>query len=142
MSSKKAMDLTYTCEVLEYISRITHNKMKDLINQLGEDGISHIYNSAESYHCDSLEYSGAEIIEQFEIVDGTYEKSDKVQTRSIGLSLGYMITRLTGVENYVSKLMEVGTSWWMDELDNYESDLWYCSPEFHRDCYNLGYIGD
>ena len=134
-------DTTYTCQILEQISRMSKNTMKDTIGYIGLDGIQHIYEVADVYHCDSPEYSGDFLIDKFGVKDGTYTKSDKVSPQTIGRSLGLMVLELVKDESEIPKMIyDIGTSWWMNELDNYESDLYYQNETYHRECWYAGRI--
>jgi len=50
----KDNDLFFTCSLIEYISRKTKNKRADIVNALGKETISKIYELADIYHSDNI----------------------------------------------------------------------------------------
>ena len=57
-------NLLFTCGLIDYISRKTKNKRADVVNQLGEDRISKIYDLADVYHCDNIDSVSETFIEE------------------------------------------------------------------------------
>ena len=53
--SQKDNDLFFACSLIEYISRKTTNIRADVVNKLGKDRISKIYDLADVYHCDNID---------------------------------------------------------------------------------------
>ena len=51
---KNNNSLFYTCSLVEFISRQTKNKRKDVIEYLGED-LERIYNYEDVFHCEPIE---------------------------------------------------------------------------------------
>ena len=52
---KKCNDLFYTCSLIEYISRKTHNHPAAVANALGKERIAKIYDLADIYHSDNID---------------------------------------------------------------------------------------
>ncbi|MGL5575136.1 MAG: hypothetical protein ACRDCW_06255 [Sarcina sp.] len=134
-------DTTYTCQLLEQVSRMSNNNMRFVIETIGLDGVEHIYKLADVYHCDSPEYSGDFIIEKYKIPMGSYIKSNHVPVTTIGRSLGTLVLELIeNKEEIPSKIHEVLGSWWMPHIDNYNSSLYYETPSYQAACYRAGEI--
>lgn len=66
---QKDNDLFYTCSLMEYIARITHNKVCDIVNALGKDRIAKIYDLADVYHSDDIERVSEDFIQSAQIED-------------------------------------------------------------------------
>ena len=52
---KKCNNLFYTCSLIEYISRKTHNHPAAVANALGKERIAKIYDLADIYHSDNID---------------------------------------------------------------------------------------
>lgn len=44
-------DLFYVCTMIEYVSRHTHNKCKDIVAKIPDDELEHQLKVAEINHC-------------------------------------------------------------------------------------------
>ena len=71
--SQKDNDLFFTCSLIEYISRKTKNIRADVVNTLGKDRISKIYDLADVYHCDNIDSVSDYFIEEANIGSGEYD---------------------------------------------------------------------
>ena len=52
---QKANDLFFTCSLIEYIGRKTHNKRNVIVNTLGRKELEGIYDLADIYHSDNID---------------------------------------------------------------------------------------
>lgn len=66
-------DLFYVCTMIEYVSRRTHNKCKDIVAKIPDDELEHQLKVAEINHCLPFEQVSDEWIEQFGINNGTFD---------------------------------------------------------------------
>ena len=66
-------DLFYVCTMIEYVSRRTHNKCKDIVAKISDDELEHQLKVAEINHCLPFEQVSDEWIEQFGINNGTFD---------------------------------------------------------------------
>ena len=71
--SQKDNDLFFTCSLIEYISRKTKNIRADVVNALGKNRISKIYDLADVYHCDNIDSVSDNFIDEANIVSGEYD---------------------------------------------------------------------
>lgn len=53
--SQKDNALFFTCALIDYIARKTKNTRADVVNRLGKEQISKIFELADIYHCDNPE---------------------------------------------------------------------------------------
>ena len=66
-------NLFFTCGLIDYISRKTKNKRVDVVNQLGEERISKIYDLADVYHSDNIDSVSESFIADANIVFGEFD---------------------------------------------------------------------
>ena len=60
--AKADNDLFYTCSLIEYIARKTKNLRSDVVAKLGRDRLDRIYNLADVYHCDNIDWVSDDFI--------------------------------------------------------------------------------
>ena len=70
---KKCNDLFYTCSLIEYISRKTHNHPAAVANALGKERIAKIYDLADIYHSDNIDRVSDDFIAECGIREGSYD---------------------------------------------------------------------
>ena len=66
-------DLFYVCTMIEYVSRKTNNKSKDVVVRISDKALAHQLKVAGINHCLSFEQVADEWIEEFEIPKGNYD---------------------------------------------------------------------
>jgi len=145
MSKEEKNDLFYVCSLIEYIARITKNRISDIVKKLGKDELKRQLDLAEINHCLSFEQVSDELIEEFDITTGTYdfigECMYKVPSHlAIGKDYERLIEDVKKEEDLVDTLYNVMTSFITDELSNYNSSLYYSSREYLKACYKAGEI--
>ena len=70
---QKENDLFFTCSLIEYIARKTHNTKKYVVEKLGYEKIKKIYDLADVYHSENIEKISDEFIKDCKIENGCYE---------------------------------------------------------------------
>ena len=143
--SEKNNDLFYTCSLIEYIARCTKNTKKYIVEKLGRDKISKIYDLASVYHCENIEKVADEFILECNIENGNYDHiSNCMYDVPSYFDIGKVYKRLIIMvsdkdENkYVDSLIEVMSSWIMEKFDNYNSSMYYENPSYIYACYEEG----
>lgn len=136
--------LFYTCSLVEYIGRITHNERSVIIDLLGED-LERIYKFQDVFHCESIEKVADDFIQRAKISEGQF---DNVGTCKYTVpnywDIGDVFSRL--VEDCFSGMNDVAgiraafSSWIAPKILNYNSDLFYQSREYLAECYKAGEI--
>ena len=116
-------DLFYVCTMIEYVSRHTHNKCKDIVAKIPDDELEHQLKVAEINHCLPFE-----------------------QVPSV-TSIGRVYQRLIisvnkDNEDIVKTIKKVYGSFISDEIENYNSSLYYSNPDYIRCSYEAGKILD
>lgn len=144
--SQKENDLFYTCSLIEYISRKTKNTKKVIVEKLKKENIEKIYELADVYHCENIEKIANEFIEKANIKLGTYDnisecKYDVPTYWDIGKVYKRLIIMVNKDESkYVETLIEVLSSWIIEKIDNYNSNMYYENPGYIYECYKSGKI--
>ena len=143
----KLNDVFYVCSLIEYIARKTNNTKKYIVNKLGKDTINKIYNLASIYHTENIEKISDELINQNNITNGNYNIFNIISNSNPPsyFDIGKVYERLVrdiskNEDEYVDKLIEVMSSWIIEKLDNYDSSLYYESPNYLYNCYICGKI--
>lgn len=143
--SAKNNDLFYTCSLIEYIARKTKNTKKYIVEKLGRDNISKIYDLASVYHCENIEKVADEFILECNIENGTYDHIsgclyDVPSYFDIGKVYKRLIIMVSNNDEskYVDSLIEVMSSWIMEKFDNYNSSMYYENPSYIYACYEEG----
>ena len=133
-------DLFFVCSFIEYIARTTHNTKEYIVNKIGKEKINKIYNLAEVYHCENIDKITDEIIAESNIENGNYDlkiHNDKPTFWEIGKVYQRLILMVCNYNKneFINTLYEVLTSWIIEKIDNYESSMYYETPEYIYECY-------
>lgn len=140
--SQKDNDLFFTCSLIEYISRKTKNIRADVVNALGKDRISKIYDLADVYHCDNIDSVSDNFIDEANIVSGEYDNvADCGYAVPSHWDIGKVYRRLIKMVaedekiEYVDALIEVYNSFISSKIDDYNSSVYYENPNYIFECY-------
>ena len=140
--SRKDNDLFYTCGLIEYISRKTKNARADVVNKLGKERIGKIYELADVYHCDNIDTVSDDFTADANIVTGEFDNvSDCGYAVPSHWDIGKVYKRLIKMvaedENMdvVDALIEVYNSFISPKIDDYNSSVYYESPNYLFECY-------
>ena len=143
---KEKNDIFFACSLIELIARKTNNKVKLVIEKLGQEKIKKIYKLADVYHSENIEKVSDELIEQAGIQKGDYDKISKCKYRiptywEIGKVYQRLIIMIDdNKESYIRNLNDVLSSWIIEKIDNYNSSLYYENPDYIYECYKEGKI--
>lgn len=145
--NEKINDLFYTCSLIEYIARKTKNTKKYVVDKLGKDKISKIYELASVYHSENIEKVAEEFIDSANIEVGSYDhvSNCKYNVPSY-FDIGKVYKRLivmvsnNNEDNYINALIEVLSSWIIEKIDNYNSSMYYENPSYIYACYEEGKV--
>lgn len=139
--SQKDNDLFFVCSLIEYIARKTKNTKKIVVEKLGKENITKIYNLAEVYHSENIEKVSDEFIEKCKIEEGSYDIVAECKYRvptfwELGRIYQRLIIMVNNNENqYIETLLEVLSSWIIPKIDNYNSSMYYENPSYIYECY-------
>jgi hypothetical protein len=147
LEMKNNSDLFYTCSLIEFIGRRQQLKRCDVVAYLGKDTITQIYRYADVFHCEPIEKTANDFIERCNIPMGSFDNvSDWRYMVPDYWTMGEVYERLiedvTGddLENIISYLMEVYSSWIDSAISNYNTDFYYQSRDYIYECYKAGEV--
>ena len=136
--------LFYTCSLVEYIGRKTHNERSLVVQLLGTD-LDRIYKFQDVFHCEPIEKVADDFIHRAKIPVGNF---DNIGTCKYTIpnywDIGDVFSRL--VEdcfpemNDIDGIHAVFCSWIAPKIMNYNSDLFYQSREYLAECFKAGEI--
>lgn len=144
MTSKEINDLFYICSLIEFIGRKTKNRRADIMKILGDNEIERQLNLADVNHCLSFEQVSDEIIEFFNIKDGSFDsvatcKYTVPSVQSIGKVYQRLIVdTIRNGESLSKKIIEVFNSFISDEISNFNSSVYYSNPDYLKHSYLQG----
>lgn len=134
--AKKENDLFFTCSLIEYIGRKTKNKRADVVNALGKDSVTKIYDLADIYHSDNIERVSDDFIEDAAITTGTF---DNISTAKYAVpshwDIGKVYKRLIlGIAkekhiNIIDALFAAYNSFVSDKIQDFNSSFYYDAPQ-------------
>lgn len=140
--SQKDNDLFFTCALIDYIARKTKNSRADVVNRLGKEQISKIFELAGIYHCDNPERVCDDFIESAHIETGSFDNiADCGYAVPSYWDIGKVYKRLIKMvaedkkTDVIDALFEVYNSFISPAIDDYNSSFYYENPLFIFECY-------
>ncbi len=140
MNNKELDDIFYVCSLIEYISRKTKNHRYDVIKYFSENDIKRQLRLAEVNHCLSFEQVSDELIEEYKIVDGSYDtvaecKYNVPSYLSIGRVYQMLVGSVIKNNNVEQTIIDVFSSFMSDEISDFNSSVYYSNPDYIRCSY-------
>ena len=141
---KNDNNLFYTCSLIEYLGRTTHNRRRDVVRFLQPD-IKRIYSHADVFHCEPIEKVADDFITRCNIPMGEYDNTLGVRYEipnywDIGEVFERLIEDVSDEEIKEETIAEVFSSWLAEKILDYNSDLYYQPREYIAGCYRAGEI--
>ena len=140
--SQKDNDLFFTCALIDYIARKTKNTRTDVVNRLGKEQISKIFELAVIYHCDNPDRVCDDFIESAHIETGSFDNiADCGYAVPSYWDIGKVYKRLIKMvaedkkTDVIDALFEVYNSFISPAIDDYNSSFYYENPLFIFECY-------
>ena len=140
--SQKDNALFFTCALIDYISRKTKNTRADVVNRLGKEQISKIFELAVIYHCDNPDRVCDDFIESAHIETGSFDNiADCGYAVPSYWDIGKVYKRLIKMvaedkkTDVIDALFEVYNSFISPAIDDYNSSFYYENPLFIFECY-------
>lgn len=125
-----------------FIARQTKNKQSDVVNALGKNRITKIYDLADIYHSDNIERVSRDFIDEANITPGNF---DNVAACRYSIptcwDIGKVYKRLIKMtaedekSSIVDALMKVYNSFISDKIDDYNSSVYYENSSYIFECY-------
>lgn len=143
MTDKRKDDIYYVCTMIEYVSRITDNKRKDVVKKLSKKDIEHQIKTAEVNHCLSYEQVADEWIEQYDIKKGNFDiiqncKYEIPSVNAIGRVYQQLVTETAEENEEAQAIIDVFSSFISDEISDFNSNVYYSNPDYLRCSYEEG----
>lgn len=136
---KNDNNLFFVCSLIEFIGREVKLKRSDVVKALGEDVIRRIYNFADVFHCEPIAKVADDFITMCNIKSGDYDNVRECKYEVPDYwTIGEVYERLIediGENDVIAALLEVYGSWISDAISNYNSDFFYQSRDYIRECY-------
>lgn len=139
--------LFYTCSLIEFIGRGQNLKRSELVKLLGGKTIARIYQYADVFHCEPIEKTAGDFIENCSIPTGNFDNVASCRyTVPDYWTIGEVYERLIedacgeDEDHVVEQLVEVYTSWIDDVLSDYNTDFYYQPRDYIYVCYKEGKI--
>lgn len=137
-------DLFFTCSLIEYIGREKKIKRSEVVQRLGKEKISHIYKRADILHCEPIAKTADTFSELCEMPNGNFDNVASCKyTVPDYWTIGKVYTRLiedVSSGDIIDTLCEVYNSKFSDAISNYNSDFFYQSREYIKECYKSNEI--
>lgn len=137
--NKNEPALFYTCSLIEFIGRKCRQKRSDLINILGEKIIDRIYRSEDVLHCEVIDAVADRYIELLSVPDGNFDNVSQCKYAVPDYwTIGAVYERLiedVSADITAKAIITIYTSWISDAISNYNTDFYYQSRDYIKECY-------
>lgn len=128
-------DVYYTASLIEYVGRKTKNHRSVIVRNLEIEGIQLLLDAAPENHCLPMEQVADELIEDYEIQNGSFDSVGECkyavpsETR-IGKIYARLVLNISDSEDeYAEKLFEVFTSSLSDAVSDFNSSLFFAPAD-------------
>lgn len=142
---RRENDLFFACSVIEHIGRETKNRRADVVRGLGKQEIARLIDLADVLHCEPIEKTTADLIKRRNIAQGDFDNAAQCKYNvptcfDIGKVYKRLIINVADEQNIPlpDALTQVYTSWISNAIDNYNSSLYYESPQYLFASYKAG----
>lgn len=139
--------LFFTCSLIDYIARKTVNTRCTVVDALGKNRITRIYELADVYHSDNIDRVSDDFIEEAGISIGAFDNVGNCQYAipshwDIGKVYKRLIKQVANEKgiDMIDALMAVYHSFISPKIDDYNSSLYYENPSYIFDCFMQGKV--
>lgn len=128
-------DVYYTASLIEYVGRKTKNHRSVIVRNLEIEGIQLLLDAAPENHCLPMEQVADELIEDYEIQNGSFDSVGECkyavpsETRIGKIYARLVINISKSEEEYAEKLFEVFTSSLSDAVSDFNSSLFFAPAD-------------
>jgi len=142
---KNANNLFFLCSLIEYIGRKTKNHRNVIVNAIGKKDLQHIFDLADVYHSENIDKLAFEFTEKHHIENGIFDNMGNAKYSipthwDIGKVYKRLIIDVSKKENkpVIDTLSEVYNSWLSRKIEDFNSSVYYESPEYLFQSYLMG----
>jgi len=143
---ENANNLFFLCSLIEYIGRKTKNHRNVIVNSIGKDNLQRIFDLADVYHCENMDKLVFEFTEKHNIKDGIFDNVANAKYSipthwDIGKVYKRLIIAISKKEDkpLIDALSDVYNSWLSRKIEDFNSSVYYESPEYLFQSYLAGY---
>ena len=134
---KDSNNLFFLCSLIEYIGRKTKNHRSVIVNSLGKEKLQHIFDLADVYHCENMDKVAFDLIKKHKIEERTFDNiaiaKYAIPTHwDIGKVYKRLIIDISTNQNkaLIDSLIEAYNSWLSRKIEDFNSSIYYESPEY------------
>ena len=134
---ENANNLFFLCSLIEYIGRKTKNHRNVVVNSIGKDDLQRIFDLADIYHSENMDKLAFEFTEKHHIENGTFDNVAKAEYSipthwDIGKVYKRLIIDISKKENkpLIEALSDVYNSWLSRKIEDFNSSVYYESPQY------------
>ena len=142
---KNSNHLFFLCSLIEYIGRKTKNHRSVVVNALGKEKLQHIFELADVYHCENMDKLTFDLIKKHKIEERVFDNIASAQYAipthwDIGKVYKRLIIDVSNKQNkaLIDALIEVYGSWLSRKIEDFNSSVYYESPEYLYASYVAG----
>jgi len=142
---KNANNLFFLCSLIEYIGRKTKNHRNVVTNAISKTNLQHIFDLSDVYHCENMDKLTFELIEKYNIEMGYFDNIAKAKYAipthwDIGKVYKRLIIDVSKHNNksLIDTLLEVYNSWLSRHIEDFNSSIYYESPQYLFQSYLTG----
>ena len=142
---KNVNNLFFLCSLIEYIGRKTKNHRNVVVNAIGKAGLQHIFDLADVYHSENMDKLAFEFTEKYNIENGIFDNAGNAKYSipthwDIGKVYKRLIIDINKKEEkpLIDALSEVYNSWLSRKIEDFNSSVYYESPEYLFQSYLKG----
>jgi hypothetical protein len=142
---KNTNNLFFLCSLIEYIGRKTKNHRNVVVNAIGKDDLQHILDLADVYHSENMDKLAFEFIQKHNIEGGIFDNVENAKYSipthwDIGKVYKRLIINVSKKEkkSLIDILPEVYNSWLSRKIEDFNSSVYYESPEYLFQSYLKG----
>jgi hypothetical protein len=142
---KNSNHLFFLCSLIEYIGRKTKNHRNVVVNAIGKIDLQHIFDLADVYHSENMDKLAFEFTEKHNIEEGRFDNIASAKYSipthwDIGKVYKRLIINISRKEDkpLIDTLSEVYNSWLSRKIEDFNSSIYYESPEYLFQSYLKG----
>ena len=145
MGVKNNNALFFTCSLIEYIGRDIKRTRCEVIDYLGKARVKRIYEYSDVFHCEPIEKTAEEFIEEAGMPEGDFDNVKKCRYTvpgywDIGEVYERLIEDIYEDENVLEGLWKVYHSWIDAKISDYNTDFYYQPRDYIAECYRKGEV--
>ncbi len=131
--------------MIEYVSRQTKNHRHVVVDCLGAGGLNNELQHADVNHCLPMEQVADEWIEDYRIPTGDFDNVAECRytvpsVTAIGRLYQRLILDVLHEQPLIDTVQAVFSSFIMDEINYFNSNVYYQNPDYLRCSYEAGYM--